>query len=48
MTKGEQATAMEWQTVENRKKRKKTSTEKQPVKITPGSEAVRKAPERGF
>ena len=46
--KGGQATVMEWQTVERRRKSKKASAEKQPAKTTPrsGSKNSRKAPER--
>ena len=47
-TKGGQATVMEWQTVERRRKSKKASAEKQPAKTTPrsGAKNSRKAPER--
>ena len=47
-TKGGQAAIIEWQTVESRRKSKKTSAEKYPSKTTPGSGSKnpRKAPKR--
>ena len=48
-TKGGQADAMEWQTVERRNKRKKEPAKNQPVKLIPGTEvkSPRKVPEGG-